>query len=132
MNPRLDPACWRAAWWTLQALKQVRSDLPVSKMTEIVLTPPPRLPARAVMGVKGTLHRRPHTCLMRALIMQAWYDAQGDHREIVIGVTSPARGFRAHAWLEGELACQDADVFSELTRWSTGASAGDAAQATDE
>lgn len=118
MIARFDPACWRAALWTLKVLKEVQGDLPVVKLTEITVTPPPRLPARAVMGVKGALHRRPHTCLMRAVILRAWYDGQGDHRSIVIGVTKPSAGFRAHAWVEGELPCQDAG-FEELTRWSS-------------
>jgi Transglutaminase-like superfamily len=114
---RLDPACWRAAWWTLKVLKQVQGDLPVTKLTEVRVSPPPRLPARAITGVKGALLRRPHTCLMRAIILSAWYDGQGEHREIIIGVTRPSSGFRAHAWLEGELACSDSE-FEELTRWS--------------
>ena len=118
MIARFDPQSLRAAWWTLKVLKEVQGDLPVVKLTEITVTPPPRLPPRAILGVKGVLHRRKHTCLMRAIILRAWYAGQGDHRQIVIGVTKPSAGFRAHAWVEGELPCQE-EGFEELTRWSS-------------
>ena len=39
---------------------------------------------------------------MRATIRQAWHAAHGSRRDLVIGVTPPARGFRAHAWLDGD------------------------------
>jgi hypothetical protein len=53
---------------------------------------------------------------MRALILQAWFAAQGDPREVVIGVTPPSKGFKAHAWIAGEAPCHD-ENFTELTRW---------------
>ena len=116
MRSRLDPAVWRAAYWTLGALRQVRGDLPVERVTQIRVSPPPRLPPRAVAGVEAALRRRPHTCLMRALILQSWYGGQGDERAVVIGVTAPSKGFKAHAWIDGEAPCHD-ENFAELTRW---------------
>ena len=135
MSPRLDPACWRAAWWAVGALRRLRGDLPLAKVTDVMVAAPPRLPPRAISGVEGVLARRPHTCLMRALVLQAWYAGQGDRREVVIGVTAPSKGFKAHAWVDGESPCHD-EGFAELTRWSRGsapqAAHADAAQAMDE
>jgi hypothetical protein len=41
-------------------------------------------------------------CLESALVRQAWAAAQGEHRRLILGVTSPSDGFEAHAWLEGD------------------------------
>ena len=35
-------------------------------------------------------------------MLQRWRTAQGDPREIVIGVMRDADGFKAHAWVDGE------------------------------
>jgi hypothetical protein len=113
---RFDVASWRAAVWTVGALRDVRRALAVERVTDVRLTAPPKLPPRAISGVEGVLSRRPNTCLMRALVLQAWYRGQGDEREVVIGVTAPKSGFRAHAWIEGEPPCHD-EKFVELTRW---------------
>jgi hypothetical protein len=114
---RYDVASWRAALWCVGALRDVRRGLAAGRVTDVHAKTPPKLPARALSGVEGVLHRRPNTCLMRALVLQAWYRGQGEERDIVIGVTAPSSGFRAHAWIEGEPPCHD-EHFSELTRWS--------------
>ena len=116
MIARLDPARWRAAWWALRTLEHVRSALPTSPVTDVVVPPPPALPPRAISGVEAVLRRRPNTCLMRAVLLQAWYAGQGARLDVVIGVTPPSRGFAAHAWLDGEAPCHD-EGFTELTRW---------------
>jgi hypothetical protein len=54
-------------------------------------------------------------CLVRARILQAWYLAHGEARDVVIGVTAPSKGFRAHAWLEGDPPCHS-EGFEELRR----------------
>ena len=41
--------------------------------------------------------------------------AAGGPRELVIGVTSPRNGFRAHAWLEGDPPCHS-EGYDELLR----------------
>lgn len=55
------------------------------------------------------------TCLERSVVLQQWYGAQGVARDVVIGVTAPRAGFRAHAWLEepGKLTHTE---FTEITR----------------
>lgn len=62
---------------------------------------PPRVPGSAIRGVEALLRRRGHTCLEAALLRQRWLAEQGVLRDVVIGVTAPAAGFTAHAWLEG-------------------------------
>jgi hypothetical protein len=49
------------------------------------------------------------------LVRQRWLAAQGEPREISIGVTAPSPGFVAHAWLEGEKDPLERE-FHELTR----------------
>jgi Transglutaminase-like superfamily len=75
----------------------------------------PRLPDHAVRGVTVALSRRGETCLVRSVVRQHWYAAHGDPREIVIGVTSPAAGFKAHAWLAGD-SQPSGERYTEISR----------------
>jgi hypothetical protein len=59
------------------------------------------------------LDRQPHTCLERAFVLQRWLVSQGEEYDVVIGVTGPSQGFRAHAWIDGEQVPAD---FRELAR----------------
>jgi hypothetical protein len=79
------------------------------------LSPPPPLPGQAVRGVRAALNRRGHRCVERALVLQAWYAAHGDPRDVVVGVTAPGADFSAHAWLDGDEPCAG-ERFAELTR----------------
>ena len=79
------------------------------------ITPPPPLPSSARRGVVSVLRRTGATCLIRAVVVQAWDEAHGLHRDLVVGVTPPAKGFQAHAWLEGDAPCYH-EGFSELLR----------------
>ena len=69
----------------------------------------------AVAGVAAVLRRRPSTCLEQATVLQAWHAAHGRARDLIIGVTAPKEGFRAHAWLDGDPQCHD-EGFRELLR----------------
>jgi hypothetical protein len=69
----------------------------------------------ATPAVAGVLKRAGASCLVRSLVLQRWHATHGTRRDLVIGVTSPASGFRAHAWLEGEPAHTTVE-FVELTR----------------
>lgn len=51
--------------------------------------------------MRGGLRRRRESCLVNAIVLQAWEAAHGRTRDLVIGTTGP-NGFRAHAWLEGD------------------------------
>jgi hypothetical protein len=113
MDARLDPATLRAAWWTARSLRRARRQLRRRPFTEVTVPAPPSLPDRAGRGVHAVLRRASGTCLERALVLQCWLAAHGSSRDVVIGVTSPAGDFVAHAWLEGE---DDARGYAELTR----------------
>lgn len=115
MRPRLDPVVLRAAWWALGAQRRARHGLKRHGLQFEPLPVPPRLPARGERGVHAVLRRTGATCLVRAMVLQAWRAASGPAPDVVIGVTAPSRGFRAHAWLDGEPACHSAG-FEELTR----------------
>src|SRR5690349_7804686 len=87
-------------WWAARALRSVRRQLPSAGLDSRV-PPPPGLSPRAGRGVDVLLRRIAHaSCLERALIVQAWLDAQGMRRPVVVGATVDG-GFQAHAWLDG-------------------------------
>ncbi|MGH9166972.1 MAG: lasso peptide biosynthesis B2 protein [Acidimicrobiia bacterium] len=115
MRAGLDLPTLAAAWWTVRVLHRLRRDLRRRPLTELILPAPPRLAPASIRGVLGVLRRRPHTCLQRALILQRWMAAQGDDRDVVIGVNSPREQFRAHAWVDGEPSCHQ-EVYRELVR----------------
>jgi hypothetical protein len=111
--PRIDEI--RAALWAARALTHVRRQLADGRMSALELPRPPALPLGAGRGIEAFLRRRSHSCLEAALIRQRWLAAHDDHREIVIGVTSPHERFRAHAWIDGDPSATGRD-FTELTR----------------
>ncbi len=115
VKARLDPAVLRAALWAARAQRQARLGLRRQGLQSAPLPRPPRLPSRAEHGVHAVLRRTGATCLVRAMVLQAWQASSGPAPDVVIGVTAPSRGFRAHAWLDSEPACHS-DGFEELTR----------------
>jgi len=76
---------------------------------------PPALPAEAGRVVEAVLRRRGRTCLERALVLQAWHAADGESRDVVIGVARSEPSFRAHAWLDGDPSVRESD-FEVLRR----------------
>jgi Transglutaminase-like superfamily len=112
----LDLGAWRAAIWARRAAASARRQLAKGRRVDGLVVPqPPALPASAERGVHAALRRLPHTCLERAFVLQTWRAAQGDAREVVIGVSSPKQGFLAHAWLDGEGGSL-AEPFTEIMR----------------
>jgi hypothetical protein len=111
---RIDVATLRAAFWTVRAARRARRQLRAG-LTEVDLPRAPRLPSSAERGVTHMLWRRAEPCLVSATVRQAWYAAQGLPRDLVIGVTSPRAGFRAHAWLDGDPPCHE-ERYHELVR----------------
>lgn len=109
-----DQASIRAAMWTARALFATRRQLRRSGLEGLVLPRVPNVPADAARGVHAVLRRRPHTCLERALVLQRWYVAHGDPRDVIVGVRNADRDFRAHAWLEDD--SPSGAGFSELLR----------------
>ena len=49
----------------------------------------------------GALHHWRESCIVNAIVLQAWEAAHGRRRDLVIGVTGPD-AFSAHAWLDGD------------------------------
>ena len=48
----------------------------------------------------GVLGRTRATCLVRSLVLQQWLADHDEPVDLIIGVTPPSQGFRAHAWLD--------------------------------
>jgi hypothetical protein len=99
---RLDPANLRAAWWALRTARRTRRLLAAEGLDAALgPPPPPLLPVEAERGAKAALRRRGQSCLVTAIVLQAWEAAHGRRRDLIVGVTSSSQ-FRAHAWLEGD------------------------------
>ena len=111
----LAPSSLRAAAWAFVALRRTRRDLAAHGLDGAHVAPPPRLPASARAGVTAVVHRRPSTCLERALVLQRWDADHGAPGDVVIGVVGPSDGFLAHAWLE-TLPERPAVAFEEILR----------------
>lgn len=110
-----EPTSLAAAAWALLALQQARRQLHGPGPYSLRITAPPPLPNSARRGAAAALRRRGATCLMEAAVLQRWDAAHDCPRDIVVGVTAPAEGFKAHAWLEGAPHCH-AGEFQELLR----------------
>ena len=110
----LEPSRVRAALWAYRATQHANREVEQKGIEGADLPTVPSLPPDAIGGVLGVLRRTKATCLTQALVLQAWHASQGDERDLVIGVTAPSGGFRAHAWLEGDPPCHEG--FEELTR----------------
>jgi hypothetical protein len=104
----------RGAWWALRAVRHVRSRHLRVGVDPIVVPHPPLLGPAARRGIELVLRGSSASCLERAVVVQRWRASQGQVCAIVIGVTAPGAGFRAHAWLEDE----PAPGFGEITRFT--------------
>lgn len=109
----IDLPTLRGAWWAVRAVRVARRHAAGGRLDGAALPPVPADGSRR--GVAAVLRRRSDTCLVRASVLQAWDAAHGHPRDLIIGVTAPAAGFRAHAWLDGEPAGEE---FEELLRRS--------------
>jgi hypothetical protein len=111
----LSPPNIRAAWWALRSVRRARRSVGRKPLERAPLPPVPAVPPSAKRGVDAVLRRRSDTCLVRAMVYQAWFAANGDERDLIIGVTAPGNGFRAHAWLDGDPPHEYAE-YEELLR----------------
>jgi hypothetical protein len=107
----------RAAIWAAHAHVLVRRRLRVSTPDKVDLPAPPPLGLErdSTRGVRVALAVTRATCLERSLVLQHWYAAHGVAVDVVIGVTPPRSGFRAHAWLE-QPGRRNTSEFTEITR----------------
>lgn len=106
----------RAAWWTVRALRAARRALRTGDGLRPLSVSPPALPAGADRGVEAVLRRVPATCLEVALVRQRWLVSQGITCDVVIGVTRPGDGFKAHAWIDRGGPSGDPLPWQELRR----------------
>jgi hypothetical protein len=91
----------RAGWWTLKALRAVRSQLAQHALARVVVPAvPASLAASGPRAVEAVLRWRGASCLQRATVLQAWHLAHGRPLDVVLGVRGSA-AFGAHAWLDG-------------------------------
>jgi hypothetical protein len=109
----LSPEHWRAAWWTLGAVRRVRRGLRAHGVAAAQVPAAPEAVCAHRATTKLVLSLSRTTCLESALVRQALDAGAGRPRELVIGVTGAREGFRAHAWLEGDGVGED---FKELMR----------------
>jgi hypothetical protein len=112
---RLTPSNLRAALWALRSLRLAKKGLRAGQWESIQLPSAPNVPHSSLRAVDYVLRRNSASCLPTAILRQAWFAAHGSQRDLVIGVTTPSRGFEAHAWLEGDPPCHS-DGFHELLR----------------
>jgi Transglutaminase-like superfamily len=110
-----DLSTLRAAVWALRALRHTRRSLERDRLTDVRVSAPPVLPESAGRGVRAVVRRWDPTCLERALVLQAWNVAQGEPRDVVVGVNGSGDALAAHAWLDGEPDRQQ-ESFQELMR----------------
>ena len=99
---RFHPANLRAAWWAVRTARRTRRVLAARGLDAALgPPPPPPLPMEAERAVRGALRRWHESCLVNAIVLQAWEAAHGRRRDLVVGITGPDR-FSAHAWLQGD------------------------------
>jgi Uncharacterised nucleotidyltransferase/Transglutaminase-like superfamily len=89
------------SWWTLRAWWRVHRWLARGPRRPAA-APPPARTAYSARGARLVLGCCRSTCLETALVRQARAAGAGVAIDVVVGVTPPADGFRAHAWLEGD------------------------------
>ena len=110
--------------WTLSALRAARVQLRAVAPPAVTIAGPrpdrvgpPEVMRRRAGAVRLVLRTARATCLEECVVRQRWLAAAGVPSELVVGVTSPSDGFRAHAWLAGDRVPPD---FVELTRYPAG------------
>jgi Uncharacterised nucleotidyltransferase/Transglutaminase-like superfamily len=87
------------SWWTLRVWWRIHRGLargPRRAGAVPALAPYSARAARLVLACCRS------TCLETALVRQARAAGRGVVVDVVVGVTPPAGGFRAHAWLDGD------------------------------
>ena len=110
----LDVPTLRAMVWANRALGQIRRQLKSGRLERLEVTPAPRLPRTAALGVSEVLRRRRTTCLEEVLVIQQWKSAQDEPIDVIVGIKPGEDLFRAHAWLDGDETVEEG--FEELFR----------------
>jgi hypothetical protein len=92
------------SWWTLRMWGRVRRRLTRDpRRGALPAAVAPLAPsAFSAWAARLVLACCRSTCLERALLRQARAGNAGIAIDVIVGVTAPAAGFRAHAWLDGD------------------------------
>jgi hypothetical protein len=112
---RRPAAVIRTVVWAFRAVPAVQRALARRRFTAGDVPIPPSAPEGAEIALNAVLRVRRAKCLTRSIVRQQWLAAQGDLRELVIGVTGSHPEFRAHAWLVGDPAWT-ASGYTEILR----------------
>jgi hypothetical protein len=67
-------------------------------------------------GVNWALRTSGATCLTRCLVQQQVRLAHGEEWDVVMGITPPSQGFKAHAWLEQPGVARPEAGYAEIRR----------------
>jgi len=105
----------RGLLWAWRSASDARTHLRVEGGVSAPVRPPPTLPVRSLRGVRWGLRLRHASCLERSLVLQRWFLAHGQEREVVVGVAVDGTTTLAHAWLAGEEHLNDRE-YTEMTR----------------
>lgn len=106
----------RAAAWALGARRAAQRQIADIGKRGLPLPRAPRLGLQHTRWVSRVLWHTDATCLVRSAVLQRWYADHGREYDLVIGVTAPSKGFRAHAWLDTPEPDPQAAEFTEMTR----------------
>ena len=107
---------WRAAWWSVRARTVAQRQIVDIGKHGLTLPTASSVPLRHTRWVSRVLWRSDAKCLVRSAVLQRWYADHGMAYDLVIGVTAPSKGFRAHAWLDMPEPDPLAQDFTEMTR----------------
>ena len=98
----VDPTSIRVGAWAWWAHRRGRDQLRRTGLTDLDLPAPAAERPKDRRAVLAVLRLRGATCLERSLVLQRFDAAAGRARVLIVGVTGPGDGFRAHAWLDGD------------------------------
>src|SRR4051812_22208653 len=113
---RAEPrATLRTAAWSARAIARARGAIRRDATAPLDLPAAPRVPAQSEAAMLALLRLTRQKCFVTAAVRQAWMHAQGDERELVIGVRRKDGAVEAHAWVDGDAPGSFAG-FQELSR----------------
>ncbi|MGS0683807.1 nucleotidyltransferase family protein [Nakamurella sp. GG22] len=99
---RADRTTVLSACWALRMHRTARRQLRSGGVRDVGLTSPPGVRPRDRAVIAAVLRWAAATCLESAVVLQRFDAAAGRSRDVIIAVTAPGYGFRAHAWLDGD------------------------------
>jgi hypothetical protein len=106
----------RAILWAMRARIVARRASLRSGFDGVEIARAPETGLQWTRDVQRVLSVTRSNCLVVSIVLQEWYAAQGHRYDLVIGVTPPSAGFRAHAWLD--MPEEHIDGYAEITRVS--------------